>query len=65
MYEYNTGFEVRQDGSKFYILNTNTGWESDRFAIQDLLVLKSGMNQTMKNVFNLRIVLGGGIGCQK
>ena len=57
MFELPITYELRQEGDKFFIVNIHTAWESDRFGLQDVLVLRSGLDQNMKSVFNMRRVI--------
>ena len=50
-------FEVKRDGDRFFIVNNNTGWESERFGLEDIRVFRSGMVSDMRNAFDLKVVV--------
>jgi predicted Mrr-cat superfamily restriction endonuclease len=50
-------FSLKRDGDTYWIINNNTGWESERFGLEDIRVLWSGHVSDMKKVFDLKVVV--------
>ena len=50
-------FSLIRDGDTYRIINNNTGWESDRFRLEDIRVFRAGLTSDMRNAFDLKVVI--------
>ncbi len=49
-------YELRIDGERLFILNTNTGIERE-FSKEDLQIYREGLNPQLKEIYTMRVVI--------